>query len=149
GRFAGLSGYASSASATVTLAATAVNSPGLASATPQALGLAANLTPDDYNNDGHLDLAADNTVLTLRGKGDGTFNPISSTQPIGGSSTATCDVNGDGNVDLAYLGVTPSVALGNGDATFHSISLSYVSATLTALACADVNRDGKPDLVFS
>jgi hypothetical protein len=70
------------------------------------------------------------------------------------------DINGDGKPDLVMSGALlygrggsqiyhPSglkVALGNGDGTF-SVSTSQPFATYSSVALADINGDGKPDLI--
>jgi Bacterial Ig-like domain (group 3)/FG-GAP-like repeat len=99
----------------------------------------------------------------LLGKGDGTFQTAAShdsggTNPEG---VATADVNGDGKLDLivtnfdacstdACPDVSVDVLLGNGDGTFRA-ALSYDSGALaaTSVAVADVNGDGRPDLVVA
>jgi hypothetical protein len=80
-------------------------------------------------------------------------------------SVAVADVNGDGKPDLVVANwcdrsetqcVSPpaigtvGVLLGNGDGTFQSV-VSYASGGSDAdsVAVADVNGDGKPDLVVA
>jgi hypothetical protein len=61
------------------------------------------------------------------------------------------DFNGDGKLDIAtgsgfYSGV--AVLLGNGDGTFQSpTEFATGLGVVMALAVADFNADGKPDLV--
>ena len=99
------------------------------------------------------------------GNDDGTFQTgVSSLLPgsfffPGYSSFAVADLNGDGKPDLAIAtgsGVT-TIALGNGDGTFSilpssavaNLALSIVNPYLTgSIAAADLNSDGKPDLVL-
>lgn len=71
-------------------------------------------------------------------------------------SSAVADLNGDGKIDLVVTNIgsgpvgSVSVLLGNGDGTFQS-SNTYDSGGHEAyfVAIADVNRDGKPDLVVA
>jgi hypothetical protein len=120
----------------------------------------------DFNGDGVPDLVvagagADgvygNTVSVLLGNGDGSFQ--AKTDFVVGSeprSVAVGDFNGDGIADLAvanYGGKSVSVLLGNGDGTFQAkvdypIEGSDKSGPF-AVAVADVNGDGVPDLVVA
>jgi len=136
---------------------------------------AVGLQPDsvavgDVNGDGFLDIVAssggtaginpgDNTVTVLLGNTSGTFtaasgSPISlgtGTQPYG---VAVADLNGDGFADIVtanYANSTLSILKSNGNGTFQS----PVPIALTAganpgfIELADVNGDGKPDIIES
>ncbi|MGB7333499.1 MAG: FG-GAP-like repeat-containing protein, partial [Terriglobales bacterium] len=128
----------------------------------------------DVNRDGKLDLVVSNycqsldTCLTnggvsiLLGNGDGTFQPAVSYSSGGMNTTAVAiaDLNGDGKLDLVVVNpcsisygcsVGPGevgVLLGNGDGTFQP-AVIYSSGGLAdeSVAIADVNGDGKLDLV--
>jgi hypothetical protein len=125
----------------------------------------------DLNNDGKPDLVVttcvDSTcsnfgVGVLLGKGDGTFEPAVAYGSGGYSalSVTIADVNGDGKPDLVVAHLCASsnncangsvgVLLGNGNGTFKA-ALTYDSGALYAsgVAVADVNGDGKADLVVS
>jgi len=128
----------------------------------------------DVNGDGHPDLVVGNGCFSscggggvgvLLGNGDGTFQPAV-TYFSGGwyaDGIAVADVNGDGKPDLVVANCTAkggdcadqssgdgvlSVLLGNGDGTFKK-AVTYGSGGIGALAVAiaDVNGDGKPDLL--
>ncbi|MGA8763291.1 MAG: FG-GAP-like repeat-containing protein [Candidatus Sulfotelmatobacter sp.] len=106
----------------------------------------------DVNNDGIADLIlnTDAGVSVLLGKGNGTFRaPISSPGTVLYMSAA--DFNKDGNVDLAVTDGfrTLSILLGNGAGTFAAAS-SYPATeqNLNAIAIADYNRDGFPDVAL-
>ncbi len=113
----------------------------------------------DFNGDGKPDLAVANSgsanVSVLLGNGDGSFQAAKNFA-TGGSpnSIAVGDFNGDGKLDLvvgdsgAQGGTGPGsvmLLLGNGDGTFQpGIQLSVKASIVLA---ADVNLDGKPDLI--
>ena len=130
----------------------------------------------DVNGDGKPDLIVANacasstnclnsSVAVLLGNGDGTFQAALSYDPGGldAQSVVVADVNGDGKPDLVvtlcalsgqsscgdvYGGV--GVLLGNGDGTFQA-AMKYNSGAVGAksVAVADVNGDGKPDLLVA
>ena len=92
------------------------------------------------------------------GNGNGTFNPAVS-YPAGNgiaSSVAEADVNGDGRPDLvvttwSFSPTNPGsvgVLLGNGDGTFKPV-VTYPAGGPQAAAIADVNGDGKPDVLVA
>jgi hypothetical protein len=98
-------------------------------------------------------------VVVLLGRGDGTFEAPK--QVGAGRSTlaiTVADVNGDGKPDLialqgirnAYLGTATaqaSIYAGRGDGTFAKPQILPVPPNADALAVADVNGDGRPDLI--
>jgi uncharacterized protein (TIGR03437 family) len=109
----------------------------------------------DFNGDGIPDLvvqvAGQLTVLT--GIGDGTFRPTFHYVPTSGipSFIATADFNHDGKPDVVVtIASAPTarteVLLGNGDGTFQAPLAVTSACCVTALAVADFNGDGKPDV---
>lgn len=69
------------------------------------------------------------------------------------STISQGDFNGDGKTDLAYLdGGAPRglhILLGNGDGTFqHGQDIQLPSGIGGTITVADVNKDGKPDIVL-
>ena len=59
------------------------------------------------------------------------------------------DANGDGNLDIAIANYDSPTSLmfGRGDGTFAARQDFTIGYTPSAVAAADVNRDGHPDLV--
>ncbi len=110
----------------------------------------------DVNGDGKPDIVvANGTVGVLLGNGDGTFQ-TEVTYGSGGSaySVAVADVNGDGKPDIVVANnddiATVGVLLGNGDGTFQTAVTYGTGATYAySVAVADVNGDGKPDIVVA
>jgi hypothetical protein len=116
----------------------------------------------DFNRDGHPDVVGPNrdlgNVSVQLGTGEGTFGttrhfPTGDT-PLG---VAVGDLNRDGKPDLSVANCgapcdgsgsgSVSVLLGNGDGTFSAPVDVLTGTGPDAVAVADLNRDGKPDLV--
>jgi hypothetical protein len=122
---------------------------------PPAGGIEA-ITAGHFSNSQNLDVAVTSghetydTVQIMLGSGDGAFS-------MGGSYTVTesslsiiaADFRRNGKTDLAVgesEGTGVAVLLGNGDGTFEK-PVVYKASTPLAVASADVNGDGIPDLV--
>jgi hypothetical protein len=134
-----------------------------AGGSPLALALA------DLNGDGNVDAIVANectsvvggcngTVGVLLGRANGSFQ--SAVTYDGGknpSSVAVGDFNGDGKLDVAVVstvvtGVTDGgleVLLGNGDGTLRPPVAYDAGAGTLVVAAADVNGDGKLDLLVT
>jgi hypothetical protein len=136
---------------------------------PRVSTFAAAVAQGDLNGDGKPDLivSTESGLDVYLGNGDGTFtfsNQILQTGlNITGypsyTSAAIADINGDGKPDLVYVGTFQQnvsstiphlvVLPGNGDGTFGTPMVFTLQHPYTSLQVADVNRDGKPDLVLS
>ena len=115
------------------------------------------LAVGDFNNDGNLDVAVlgpfpGNLGLgILLGNGDGTFRQ-GAEYAVGefANSITVGDFNGDRKLDLAVSNGTGNqiyILLGNGDGTFQPQPPFFANGP-GAITTADVNSDGKPDLLF-
>ncbi len=126
----------------------------------------------DLNKDGNLDLAMEYweyassgtiTVTTALGNGDGTFATLNTNAAISGTfqpgffnpfdgmtqaGVQIADVNNDGNPDITAMGDgVLLVALGTGNGSFNSTTLSSAIGGADQYVLADLNGDGIPDLI--
>jgi FG-GAP-like repeat/Bacterial Ig domain len=116
----------------------------------------------DFNNDGREDLMVNRfnaggsvTGLLYLSSGDGTYQaPVTLPQGVSPGFTAVGDFNGDGKLDFAASGPSGSqvsVYLGNGNGTFQAAKIvsdsTYSGEYVDGIAAADMNHDGKTDLV--
>ncbi len=138
-------------------------------------GLLLSMALADVNGDGNLDLVAvsqgqgpngqpssNGFVWVLLGNGDGTFQqPVQYSVPTQTpTSVAVGDLNGDRKLDLAVISSAPYSAkgqiwtlLGKGDGTFGSAQAALPGGLPGpygySVALADLNGDGKLDVVFA
>jgi hypothetical protein len=111
----------------------------------------------DVNGDHHVDFVTANreTILVRPGRGDGTFGTaIASPFGFTVARYVVGDLNGDGVPDLGLLlrgynvyGVARAV--GKGDGTFEPDSPAWLNGSLSLIAIADVDHDGRADLLFA
>jgi len=121
----------------------------------------AGIAAGDFNNDGKLDLAvtdsALDTVSILLGDGTGRF-PAANAYVAGDTPTNVfaMDLDGDGNLDVVLATGHPDllvpdeppilVLFGRGDGTLAGPPAYPAGGTVNAVAIADFNGDGKPDI---
>ena len=128
---------------------------------PSAIAIA------DVNGDGISDLVLADTyealsgsgvggVSVLLGNGDGNFGAAATYSSGGDSpqSIAIADLNGDGRPDIVVGKIqsqtTVAVLLGNGDGTFQpAVTYGSGGSYASSVALADVNGDGRPDIVVT
>lgn len=120
----------------------------------------------DGDEDGKLDAVVADTSGTLwfyHGNGDGTFSTDPGNFPIGDVpfGMAASDVNGDGHMDVVLAGTFVGdleaygveagdqicVLQGDGNGNFNPPTVYRGDSSSYALAVADFNRDGHPDVV--
>ncbi|MGA9528927.1 MAG: FG-GAP-like repeat-containing protein [Terriglobales bacterium] len=147
--------------------------------TPNIPGGAVSITVADVNGDGKPDVAVatDLGAYLLLGNGDGTLQPPNYYSKTGGKwplSVAVADINHDGFPDMLVANEcqfivetggrlkecsnigTVGAMTGNDDGTFNTVAgyaLGYGFLSggqyTTSVAVADVNGDGKPDLIVT
>ncbi|MBA3915842.1 MAG: VCBS repeat-containing protein, partial [Acidobacteriales bacterium] len=124
-----------------------------------AFGPLGSVVLTDVNRDGKQDIVGVSgdsfsglsMLNVLLGNADGTFGTDTLYQTArNGFNLVTSDFNQDGVPDVAVSGEVVSVYLGRGDGAFQS-QVTYASSPYggapTAMAGADLNKDGKIDLL--
>lgn len=109
----------------------------------------------DFNNDGHLDMAAaiplTHQVVVLAGDGLGGFQTVGAVPSLDVWDIVHDDLDGDGDQDLlvtagsgADIGLRTYLNDGSGQISLHG---EYLMVGAGGLATADFNQDGSPDVV--
>jgi hypothetical protein len=117
---------------------------------------------EDFNEDGHLDLAVTNSgrflaqvssLSILLGSGDGTFSPAVNYETAETPDAVTCgDFEKDGHVDIAVANMSAdsiSVFLGNGDGTFDPMDNYVAGGSPHKITTGDFYEDGYLDLAVA
>ena len=112
----------------------------------------------DFNGDGKLDVVvwASGSIIVMLGNGDGSFTPGPSFTPSFAGPLAVGDFNGDHNLDIAIASADShslenvvAVYLGDGKGHFSAGVTTTLgnAAGMGTLTAADVNADGRSDLI--
>ncbi|SEU30768.1 Ig-like domain (group 1) [Stigmatella erecta] len=115
-------------------------------------GVSRGLTVGDFNRDGRLDWAGATDAGTLEiSLATATGFAAPAVRTVGGApgALAAGDFNQDDRLDLAFGDPAGDVQvmLGTGSGTFGAAAPLGVGPGTVALAVAELNRDGRPDLV--
>ena len=113
-------------------------------------GAPASVAARDFNGDGLIDLAIQNSgagISMFYGGGDGSWKAGVDVSTVG-SYLVAVDLNLDGALDLLPIGSTSiNVLQGNGKGSFTPLFTTYNAMFNNDVATADFNGDGLPDVV--
>jgi len=121
-------------------------------------GFAQDIAVGDFNGDGKLDVLASissptTAIDVLTNQGSRTFSKSTISFPDSPGFLVVADFNNDGKLDFGVtswnstLGSYVQIYLGNGDGTFTAGSPLILAEGTYYLMAADLNKDGKVDLV--
>jgi len=120
-------------------------------------GATGDLAVGDFNGDGKLDIltiAGNHEVDLLLNDGSRTFSKNTISTPDLPTYLAVGDFNNDGKLDFALSSYSINLSknyiqiyLGNGDGTFTTATQFTVPQSTYKLVAADLNQDGKIDLL--
>jgi len=121
-------------------------------------GLGANLLLADVSKDGKTDMvfAGSNLAFVYKGNGDGTFASPSVYSMPGPGSPTLADTKGNGNLDIAGIGVLQGqgnevgsidLLTNDGKGNFRGAPNTY-SPLAAGIVSADFNHDGKRDVAL-
>ncbi len=120
---------------------------------PLALDNGKDLMPADLDGDGFVDIVAPDDAVGIVSvsinQGDGKFQVAKRYRTFtSGPKLLLIDLNGDGKLDLAASRFNFSTLINNGDGSFQT-AISFPSPLLNSMAGADLDGDGKGDVLAS
>jgi hypothetical protein len=115
------------------------------------------LAAADMNNDGILDLVVGHvfseTVVVLRGNGNGTFTQVSSRATGGSTRVISCgDVNNDGFMDVSVANSASdngAILKGNGNGTLQEAVVVETAGSTSGTELVDIDGDGDLDWLMA
>lgn len=123
---------------------------------PGDIHTAGSLAVGDVNRDGQPDVLVarpiSNSIITMLGRSDGTFQTGSTISMANPGGMALSDLNGDGNVDLAVARPsqnTVAIFQGDGRGSFSTSRELAVGTSPRTVLLSDLNADGFKDVIVA